>query len=119
MAARAFISPAGERTGAPRGKPRGNKAFALIQVHKGGAVYAAFLRCQASVEEFVTSPRQARSALNEARALYGVVAIHQLDAEPFGLRVHHQRIARGQANECVASRLLVQMSAGHIQNDFA
>jgi hypothetical protein len=51
MAARAFISPAGEPNdaliGAPRGKPRGNRAFALIQVHKGGAVYAAFFRCQA------------------------------------------------------------------------
>src|SRR5688572_16871375 len=53
---------------------------------------------------------------DEPGPLYGVIAVHQLDAQPLGLGVDHQRVPGGEANEGIPAGLLVQMGARHIEH---
>jgi hypothetical protein len=71
---------------ARHGVPCANVGLEVIQVHKGRAIYAALFRCQ---------------GLNEPGAFHGVVTIDELDAEPLGFGVDHQRVACGEADESV------------------
>ena len=47
-------------------------------------------------------------------AFQRVIPVDQLNAEAFGLGIHHQRMAGREAVEGVAARLLVQMGARDI-----
>ena len=61
---------------------------------------------QTGVVTKTSEPRaggQVGAASDDAGALHRVIPIDQLDAEPFGLRVHHQRVADGQPVESVAA----------------
>ena len=63
------------------------------------------------IEKRVLMPGRQSPASQHARALDGLITVHQLDSQVSRIRVHQQGVARREQPEGVLARLLVELRA--------